>query len=812
MVAVCLARRAARAALVLACTLTALAAAAQAPPEVGPTLRFDADGATLRWDGVPGAAAYDLYRGARADGSDLACLVFREPGLSASDPDAPGLLFTYLVAAWNPAGEGPLGEASDGTPRAAAVRCADDDGDLVRDDRDNCPGTANPSQANQDGDGLGDACDPKTYTFDGDLPGLRPAEMTQYGAANGGFLVRDAAGDFAVSYDGSGQGCIDAFDRLPQDGPQQGQAVYLDTTALAESLEVNLWNEGSYAENAGGGVLFRIDASGTAFAWVRRGREFTALGQAALGGATRLRLRLAKDFGTQSTLRLDRWNGSGWDLDAGVFAIADDHRLFGRGLGLSDLVDGRRPLLRLTADATLPAAPLALFRAHDGLADWKLFQRGPEGHAPVPVPVAYRAAGAARLELRLIESVNGATLPGFDWDDHAVPLSAAPGGAVVSLALEAVPAGGNYDLEVRLVDAATGQVLGADAVAEIAVGDVFLAIGQSNMSGYSGTLDPAEPPIDRVHLFGNDYAWKRAREPMDDGTDQVDRVSEEAPAHTLMLRFAKEIEKAVGVPVAIIPAPLGGTNLYSQWQRNAADPANRGTLYGSAIARVRAQGYAHPIRGALWYQGESDAGRGTDLYLADLRALVENLRADLGSPNLFFGNCQLATYLTEDFETWLPIQEAQRRQGLDPLAGVIPLIDQPRSDSIHLSVDGYKTAGVRLARVVRAGSYGQPAVQVPKLVSAKFANGARTEIEVRWDKNVTGGQAGLFRAQDGAAPLQPVSATTSGATVQLLFSRALAPNATVSYGYSRNPTAAWVVGADGSGPVLAFYRVAVGAF
>ena len=61
--------------------------------------------------------------------SDLACLVFREPGLSASDPDAPGLLFTYLVAAWNPAGEGPLGEASDGTPRAAAVptasvRCA----------------------------------------------------------------------------------------------------------------------------------------------------------------------------------------------------------------------------------------------------------------------------------------------------------------------------------------------------------------------------------------------------------------------------------------------------------------------------------------------------------------------------------------------------------------------------------------------------------------------------------------------------------------------------------------------------------------
>ncbi len=355
-------------------------------------------------------------------------------------------------------------------------------------------------------------------------------------------------------------------------------------------------------------------------------------------------------------------------------------------------------------------------------------------------------------------------------------------------------------------------MLGTDAVTEIAVGDVFLAIGQSNMSGYSGSLEPAEPPIDRVHLFGNDYAWKRAREPMDDGTDQVDRVSEESPAHTLMLRFAKEIEKAVGVPVAIIPAPLGGTNLYSQWQRDAADPFNRGTLYGSAISRVRAQGYAHPIRGALWYQGESDAGRGTDLYLADLRALVANLRSDLGSPSLFFGNCQLATYLTEDFETWLPIQEAQRRQGLDPLAGVIPLIDQPRADSIHLNVDGYKTAGVRLARVVRAGSYGQPAVQVPKLVAAKFSNGARTQIEVRWDKNVTGGIPGLFRAYNGAIPVQPVSQSASGATITLLFANSLPSNATIAYGYSRNPGAAWVVGADGSGPVLAFYKVAVGPF
>ncbi len=440
MVAVRLARTAC-AALLLASMLGAPAARAQLPPEVGPTLRVDPDRVTLRWDPVAGAARYDLYRGARPDGADLSCLVFRTADPSAADPDTPGLLFSYLVAAWNADGEGALGDASDGTPRAPAVRCADDDGDLVRDDRDNCPGAANPSQADQNADGLGDACDPKTYTFEGDLPGQRPADMTQYGAVNATFAVRDVAGDLAVSYDGSGQGCVDAFDRLPQDGLQQAQAVYLDTTALADQFEINLWNEGSYAENAGGGVLFRVDATGTAYAWVRRGREFTALGQASLGTQGRLRLRLAKDFGTQSTLRLDRWNGAGWDPNVGVFTIADDHRLFGRGLGLSDLVDGRRPLLRVTAEKGLPAAALALFRAHDGLAEWKLFQRGPDGHAPLPVPVAYRADGAARLEVRLVESANGAALPGFDWADHAFPLSAAPAGATASFALDAVPAG-----------------------------------------------------------------------------------------------------------------------------------------------------------------------------------------------------------------------------------------------------------------------------------------------------------------------------------------------------------------------------------
>ena len=240
------------AAVVLALSIPTVLAAP--PPEVPPTLALD-PGGELVWEPVPGATAYNLYRGQRPDGTDLACLVFRSAQTTASDPGTPANLFTYVVAAWNVDGEGPLGAASGGAPRAAAVRCADDDGDSVRDDQDNCPGAPNPAQADQNGDGLGDACDPRTYDFEADSVGQRPAAMTQSGGTNTTFLVRDYAGDKGVAYDGS-VSIRDAFDRLALRRPRQDLTVYLDTQDVpGQYLDLQLWSDGTYAENAGWPIL-----------------------------------------------------------------------------------------------------------------------------------------------------------------------------------------------------------------------------------------------------------------------------------------------------------------------------------------------------------------------------------------------------------------------------------------------------------------------------------------------------------------------------------------------------------------------------
>jgi sialate O-acetylesterase len=467
--------------------------------------------------------------------------------------------------------------------------------------------------------------------------------------------------------------------------------------------------------------------------------------------------------------------------------------------------------VRVSSTSALPDAPLSALRSPDGLTDWKLFQRGPDGTAPIPLRVAYRASAAVRLETRLSESTSGATLPGFDFDDAPIDLEPAPSGAVSSSTIDDVPEGGNYELTIRLVDIESGAILGEESVSELAVGDVFLAAGQSNMSGYSAVLEPAEEPTPSVHLFGNDYVWKLAAEPMDAGTDQVDRVSEETPNHSLMLRFGKEVAAGIGVPVAIIPAPLGGSNLFSQWQRREDDPDNRGTLYGSAIHRVLRQGYAHPIRGVIWYQGESDVDNGAAAYLENLRTLVANFRSDLGRPDLFFGNCQLATYLQADLDTWIPLQDAQRLHAAeDALTIIVALIDQPRSDNIHLDVAGYKEAGRRLANAVLDDLYGVPRSLGPRIVDVRFGSSARDQIVIEYDKNVTGGTRTPFRVSDNGVPVTILGATPSGATMILQLQQPLSPTGgRVSYGYTLDPGPGLVVAEDGGGAALAFWEIPV---
>lgn len=696
-------------------------------------------------------------------------------------------------------------------------QCPDADNDGVMDSEDNCISVPNEDQANQDLDEEGDACDAATYDFEDDTVGQRPADVTQDGGNDPTFVVRNVAGDRAVAYDGS-TGVHDRFDRIDAWYPLQRYDLYVeagDTDGEAVTLE--MWSDGTAAERAGRGLQARVEPDGTFSVRRRIGDGFEEVGTTTLSDPLDFRLRLRKSTQSTSTLFVDTRNGDAFVQEADF--EFDDTGLFGLGVTSAAEDGGRRPLLRITGNPQAPDAAVVVDRSPGYLTDWKLFQRGPLGTAPVPFRVAYRANVASRLDIRISDSETGTPLSGFDYGSHVYNLASAPEGLSYAGTIPGVPQGGNYDVEMRLTAAVSGNLLGVTGVSAIAVGDVFLAGGQSNMSGNSGTLGDVETPIDSVHLFGNDYRWQRGEEPMDSPANQTDLVSVDGgAAHSLMLRFAKDVSAQVGVPVAIIPSPVGGSSLFSQWSPDPDDRTNRGSLYGSALHRVLTQGYAHPIRGVIWFQGEADVGNTANLYAAYLQFVVDELRADLGNPDLFFGNCQLSVFAgPSDLDAWVAIQEAQRRQALsdeEPGPGgsaVIPTLDQPHPDGFHLTAEGYKAVGARLAAAVLRGSYGIAGPQGPQLSGAVFSAGS-SQIDIQYNKQIapgTGTDPTLYRVRDANGPVPVTAATPLNSTVRLTLGVPAVGDTFVSYGYSNDPGANWIDSIDGEGTALAFQDLPV---
>lgn len=657
--------------------------------------------------------------------------------------------------------------------------------------------------------GVHDRCDPNTYDFESDNPGQRPADMTQLNGVNAGFETATVDDDRVARYGaGTSTGIHDRFDRFRQDFPRQDVTAYVDFDATPSICSLEFWSEGSWSGSAGAGLILQV-RSGLLYFFHRVWRSVPATIGPALPASGRIRVRLRKEAGTTSTMYVDAWENDAWTLDHAVFPVADDTTLRGLDTVMADYSAGSRGIRRITVVREVPQDALTLARTTHGITDWKLFQRDGNGEATLPVDVLYRAAGPARLEVRVEARATGLALPGHDFGDHVRVLPEADGGRA-HVEVGGVPTGGNYDLVVRLVDVATNQVLGQRTCREIAVGDVYLAIGQSNMAGYSGSLAGATAPIPEVHLYGNDGRWKQAAEPMDAGTDQLDTVSREFPGHSLMLPFAKRLFETTGVPVAVIPGPLGGTNLYVQWQRNAFDPAHRVTLYGSALHRVRAQYLGAPLRGILWYQGESDAiaGRTTAQYRADLEQLVAQYRGDLSAPDALFLCVQLGTWSGGGFPHWTNVQEAQRRVcRADAQAALATVVDQPRSDGIHYSVAGYQELGVRLADQARVLVFGHAIDPLAELDEVAAVSGG-TAIELRYDAPVSGGVPSLYAVSDDAGTPAVTGVTATGSTVTLQLDRALSTNARVRYGLSTLPAGGWVEDANGV-PVPCFADVAV---
>jgi sialate O-acetylesterase len=320
--------------------------------------------------------------------------------------------------------------------------------------------------------------------------------------------------------------------------------------------------------------------------------------------------------------------------------------------------------------------------------------------------------------------------------------------------LRPLTAGGPLDLTINDI-----------TIHDVLIGEVWLGSGQSNMEfrmatvvGHDDEIARADYPL--IHLFQVKHAV--ADQPLDDvtGSWQVCSPASVKGFSAVEYFFGRNLQLNLHVPMGLIESDWGGTPAQS-WISHPAlenDPALKYALdewagvltqypaakerydrqladWNGAAADAKAQGKAAPnkpnapagpghpntpaglyngmiaplapyaIRGAIWYQGESNAN---ELHAYRYRRLfadmIEDWRDQWGESDFPFLFVQLANYQTNG---WWPVLRESQSETLRLANTAMALaIDVGESKDIHPK--NKQDVGLRLALAARAIAYHQP--------------------------------------------------------------------------------------------------------
>jgi len=363
------------------------------------------------------------------------------------------------------------------------------------------------------------------------------------------------------------------------------------------------------------------------------------------------------------------------------------------------------------------------------------------------------------------------------------------------------------------VTGADGQAVN---IGNVLVGEVWLGSGQSNMEmTVGGCLDLDKVVADANYPAIRMFTVERrtAGEPTDDvvGKWAVCSPQTVRSFSAVAYFFGRRIHKDLSVPVGLIHSSWGGTRI-EPWTppcgfqavpelkdiaaQVAAGPGEYRKQVASAIEAIEAwlpkakQAVAknatvppaptmprHPLdgsgsptglynamihglvpyamRGALWYQGESNGGEG-ESYFHKMRALIDGWRQLWGEGDFPFYFVQLATFMQpndkpEGGDGWAKVMEAQTFSLSIPNTGMAVLSDIGDAGNIHPR--DKQDVGERLALWALAKDYGKKDLVYsgPIFKSAKVEGSA---MVISFD-NVGAGL--MVGKKDGLAPAQEVA-------------------------------------------------------
>ena len=285
-----------------------------------------------------------------------------------------------------------------------------------------------------------------------------------------------------------------------------------------------------------------------------------------------------------------------------------------------------------------------------------------------------------------------------------------------SVKLPKLPAGGPYQLTVAGVNTLT--------LTNVLIGEVWLCSGQSNMHwtmapGHgiiNNDAEVAAAKYPNIRMFT--VAKSAASRPADDADGTWLPISPENlmvgglnGASALAYLFGRELYQKLNVPIALINASDGGTAA-EQWisleavQGNPAlkplaDQGEVPTRYNAMIAPVT----RYAIRGAIWYQGESNMGDGM-LYFEKMQTLITGWRKDWaeGEFPFLFVQVALSNY-SETGDVAPRLWEAQTATLRVPNSGMAVTHDVSSYPNCH--APNKQDVGKRLALWALAKTYGK---------------------------------------------------------------------------------------------------------
>ncbi|MCH5212720.1 MAG: hypothetical protein J1G06_06880 [Oscillospiraceae bacterium] len=259
----------------------------------------------------------------------------------------------------------------------------------------------------------------------------------------------------------------------------------------------------------------------------------------------------------------------------------------------------------------------------------------------------------------------------------------------------------------------------------VAVGDLWVAAGQSNMTDMGAITDGFKPdeqdPInDNMHIiYAEDTTWHKMSHPAGEG-----RFFKGGVRTSPVTSFAREISASENVPVGIVQSSVGGTNIW-QWIDGIRNDPSSGYLI-KALESCFDKMPSHNVKGILWYQGCNDAMY--ENYAYDYKNLQQKLFDEMRS---FFGEVPIITTQINDanqdstgqlgyYDAWSFVKDIQRQnEELYDNVYVVGTSEQELGDTIHNNTASNVILGNKWAKAARNVAYGENvAFRQPTIESA----------------------------------------------------------------------------------------------